>query len=104
MKQLESAGKARFVGFMKRHHKLNLRKPELTPFTRAGSAKSWRIRFLMCWRILWRAESLLCNDRKLGGYTRVVSGQRLGKHVPAAMEKLCFLRVPCRDFISKGQV
>jgi hypothetical protein len=26
---------------------------------------------------------LLCNDSEMGGYTRAVSGQRLGKHVPA---------------------
>jgi hypothetical protein len=33
--------------------------------------------------MLLRVELLLCNDPEMGGYTRVVSGQRLGKHVPA---------------------
>jgi hypothetical protein len=28
--------------------------------------------------------ALLCNDREIDGYIRPVSGQRLGKHVPAA--------------------
>jgi hypothetical protein len=28
-------------------------------------------------------EPLLCNDRETGGYTRAVSRQRLGNHVPA---------------------
>jgi hypothetical protein len=27
---------------------------------------------------------LLCNGSEMGGYTRPVSGQRLGKHVPVA--------------------
>jgi hypothetical protein len=31
-------------------------------------------------------EPLLCNDREMDGYTRAVSGQRLGKHVPAATD------------------
>jgi hypothetical protein len=52
----------------------------------------------------------------MGGYTRVVSEQRLDKHVPVASKqilnnakvglhqwKACFLRTPCRDVISKGQ-
>jgi hypothetical protein len=52
----------------------------------------------------------------MGGYTRAVSGQRLGKHVPAArqqslnnakvgttMEDMCFLCGLCRDVISKRQ-
>jgi hypothetical protein len=45
----------------------------------------------------------------MGGYTSTVSGQRLGKHVPAAtdmnatIEELCFLWGQCRDFISKRQ-
>jgi hypothetical protein len=38
-----------------------------------------------------------------------VARERLGKHVPAATdshvtEERCFLRGPCRDVISKGQV
>jgi hypothetical protein len=42
----------------------------------------------------------------MGGYSRDVSAQRLGKHVPAArdanatIEELCR---PCRDVISKGK-
>jgi hypothetical protein len=44
----------------------------------------------------------------MGGYTRAVSGQRLGKHVPAATdahatEERRFLRGPCQDVISKRQ-
>jgi hypothetical protein len=35
-------------------------------------------------RILWRVEPLLCTDREISIYTRAVSMQRLGKHVPAA--------------------
>jgi hypothetical protein len=44
-----------------------------------------------------------------GRYTKAVSGQRLGKHVPAATdmkakaEELCLLCGPYRDIISKGQ-
>jgi hypothetical protein len=34
--------------------------------------------------ILWRVEPLLCNDRVICRYTRVVSTQWLVKHVPAA--------------------
>jgi hypothetical protein len=33
-----------------------------------------------------RVEPLLCNDREMGGYTRAVSGQRLGKHVLIATD------------------
>jgi hypothetical protein len=58
-----------------------------------------------------RVQPLLCNEREMGGYTRAVSGQRLGKHVPSARheynngtaEERCFLRGPCRDVISKGR-
>jgi hypothetical protein len=45
----------------------------------------------------------------MGGCTRAVSGQRLGKHLPvaadtkAAIEELCFMCGPCRDVISKEQ-
>jgi hypothetical protein len=53
----------------------------------------------------------------MGGYSKVVSGQLLGKHVPVAkqqilnnatiglqtMEELCFLRSPCLEVISKGR-
>jgi hypothetical protein len=44
-----------------------------------------------------------------GRISRAVSGQRLGKHDPAAtdtnatIEDLCFLYGLCSDFISKGQ-
>jgi hypothetical protein len=54
-------------------------------------------------------EPLLRNDREIVGYTRAVSGQRLGEHVLAAadtngtIEELCFLCGPCRDIITKGQ-
>jgi hypothetical protein len=34
--------------------------------------------------ILQRVESLLCDDREIGKYTRPVSRQRLGKHVSTA--------------------
>jgi hypothetical protein len=42
-------------------------------------------------------------------YTRVISGQRLGKHVPVAkdtnvtIQELHFLCRLCQDVISKGQ-
>jgi hypothetical protein len=36
--------------------------------------------------ILQHVELLLRNDREMGGYTRVVSGHRLGKHVPVARQ------------------
>jgi hypothetical protein len=45
----------------------------------------------------------------MGGYTGAVSGQRLGKHFPAAtdtnttMEYLRLLCGPYRDVMSKGQ-
>jgi hypothetical protein len=51
--------------------------------------------------------SVLCNDREMGGFTRTVSGQRLGKHFPAAtytiaaIEELCFLYGPCPNIIRK---
>jgi hypothetical protein len=38
--------------------------------------------------ILLRVEPLLCHDREVGGYTRAVSGQRLGRHVPVARQKI----------------
>jgi hypothetical protein len=34
--------------------------------------------------ILQRVDLLLGHDREMDGYTRAVSGQRLGKHIPAA--------------------
>jgi hypothetical protein len=58
---------------------------------------------------MWRVERLLCNDNEMGKYARAVSGQRLGKYVPAAtdtnatIETLCFLCGPYHDVISKGQ-
>jgi hypothetical protein len=45
----------------------------------------------------------------MGGYTRAVSGQRVGKHFPAAtdtkatIEERCFLCGSCRDVLSEGQ-
>jgi hypothetical protein len=44
----------------------------------------------------------------MGGYTRAVSGQRLGKHVLAATDTNpiigdCFLCGPCRYVYSKGR-
>jgi hypothetical protein len=33
-------------------------------------------------------EQLLRNDREMGEYTRAVSGQRLGKHVPVARQQI----------------
>jgi hypothetical protein len=61
-------------------------------------------------------EPLLCNDHEMDGYTKAVSGQRLGKHVPVARQHIlnnaivgsqqwnsCFLCVPCQDVIRKGQ-
>jgi hypothetical protein len=57
---------------------------------------------------MWRVEPLLSNDREMGGYTRAVSGRRLGKHVLVARQQIldnatvglqqwksCFLRDPC---------
>jgi hypothetical protein len=38
--------------------------------------------------ILQRVEPLLCNDCDMGGYTRAVSGQWLGKHVPSASDTM----------------
>jgi hypothetical protein len=66
--------------------------------------------------VLQRVEPLLRNDREIGGYSRAVSRQRLGKHVPVARQQIlnnatvglqqwkteCFLCRPCRDIISKG--
>jgi hypothetical protein len=37
---------------------------------------------------MWRVERLLCNDQEMGGFTRAVSGQRLGKHVPVVMQQI----------------
>jgi hypothetical protein len=38
----------------------------------------------------------------MGGYTRAVSEQRLGKHVASGREELCFQCGPCRDGITEG--
>jgi hypothetical protein len=38
--------------------------------------------------LLKRLEPLLCDDREMGGYTRAVYGQRLGKHVPVARQQI----------------
>jgi hypothetical protein len=37
---------------------------------------------------LWRVAPLLCNNLEMGGYTRAVSGQRLGKYVPDARKQI----------------
>jgi hypothetical protein len=37
-------------------------------------------------KILKLIEPLLCNDREISKYTRAFSRQRLGKHVPVAMD------------------
>jgi hypothetical protein len=34
------------------------------------------------YKVLLRLELLLCNEREMGGYTRAISRQQLGKHVP----------------------
>jgi hypothetical protein len=53
---------------------------------------------------------LLCKDRDMGGYIRLVSGQRLGKDVPAAIvthatgETGCSICVPRRDVIKRGEL
>jgi hypothetical protein len=31
---------------------------------------------------------LLCNDSEMGGYTRAVSGQRLGEHIPVPRHQI----------------
>jgi hypothetical protein len=36
--------------------------------------------------ILQRVEPSLCNDHEISNYTRAVSRQRLGKHIPAATD------------------
>jgi hypothetical protein len=36
--------------------------------------------------ILAACGAVVCNDREMGVYTRAVSGQRYGKHVPAATD------------------
>jgi hypothetical protein len=33
-------------------------------------------------------DPLLCNDREMDGYTRAVSGQRLGKHVAVGRQQI----------------
>jgi hypothetical protein len=38
--------------------------------------------------MLWRVEPLLCNDREISEYTRPISGQRVGKHVPIARQQI----------------
>jgi hypothetical protein len=35
---------------------------------------------------MFLVKPLLCNDSEMGGYTRAVSGQRRGKHVPRATD------------------
>jgi hypothetical protein len=37
--------------------------------------------------ILWHVDPLLGNGREMGGYTRAISGQGLGKHVPTAKNR-----------------
>jgi hypothetical protein len=65
--------------------------------------------------ILWRIDSLLSNDHEMGGYTRAVSGKRLGKHVPVARQQIinnaavgrnnrsCVFYVVRAEIYSKGQ-
>jgi hypothetical protein len=66
--------------------------------------------------MLQRVQPLLCNDCEMDGYIRVVTGQRLGKHVPAAKQQILnnstvelqqwkrgVLRYPGSHTISKGQ-
>jgi hypothetical protein len=43
--------------------------------------------------ILWRVETLVCNKRETGGYTRAVSEQRLCKHVLAATNRRTTIEV-----------
>jgi hypothetical protein len=43
--------------------------------------------------VLYRVESLLFNDREMGGYTKAVSGQRLSKHVPAVTNRRTTIEV-----------
>jgi hypothetical protein len=50
------------------------------PWSITGPPCHWETHTLV------RVEPLLCNDREIGGYTRAVSGQRLGKHVPTATD------------------
>jgi hypothetical protein len=38
--------------------------------------------------ILWRTDPLLSDGREMGGYTRVVSGKRLGKYVSVARQQI----------------
>jgi hypothetical protein len=47
----------------------------------------------VCSNILQRVELLLCDDREIGEYTRDVSRQRLGKHVPAATNRRATIEV-----------
>jgi hypothetical protein len=43
--------------------------------------------------IFYCVKPLLCNDLEVGKYTRTVSRQRLGKHVPAAKNQRATLEV-----------
>jgi hypothetical protein len=40
-----------------------------------------------------RVEPFLCNDREIGGYTRAVSRQRLGKYVPTTSNRRATIEV-----------
>jgi hypothetical protein len=44
-------------------------------------------------KILYLVVQLLRNDHEMDGYTRVVYGQRLGKHVPAATGRRAAIEV-----------
>jgi hypothetical protein len=46
-----------------------------------------------CYLHLQCVQLLLCDDLKLGGYTRVVSRQRLGKYVPTATNRRATMEV-----------
>jgi hypothetical protein len=43
---------------------------------------------LLCTLCTLRAVPLLCDHREIGKYTRPVSRQRLGKHVPVAWQQI----------------
>jgi hypothetical protein len=73
---------------------------ELRIVARMPVAKRW----------LYKQRPSLCNALNIYECTAHVSGQRLGKHVPAAtvtnatIEEQCFLCGPFRDVISKEKI
>jgi hypothetical protein len=48
---------------------------------------------VLIFTILQRVEPLLCDDREIGKYTRAVSRQRLGKHVPAGKNRRAAIEI-----------